>query len=264
MTAYLHGYSAEETARLVDQASVLEPWLYPSLPFRSPKRILEAGAGVGAQTALLEKYYPEAEICAVEIDALNYQALEQWAKLRGVEAVHGDILKLGAELGEFDAAYICWVLEHVSEPIAFLRAIRSRLKKGAVLCITEVVNSSLVLYPKPSSFFDNYYDLYNECQRLAGGEPNAGIHLGRWLLAAGFSDIEIQPILIHCDEREPAVKARIFRYFGTLLGSAEKEMNERGLVSADAGRKIAEEMDSYAMNPEGVFTYCALRAVVRV
>ena len=93
---YLHGYSADERDRLRRQARFLEPMIHDRLPFRRRRRLLEVGAGVGAQTEILLRHFPELHITGIEIndeqivEARRFLATVPWAQGRY------EILKMNA------------------------------------------------------------------------------------------------------------------------------------------------------------------------
>src|SRR5271154_5583463 len=88
-TGYLHGYSETERERLHRQARFLEPMVHEGLPFRRRRRLLEVGAGVGAQTEILLRHFPDIHVTGVEIndaqiaEARRYLADVAWAHAGG-------------------------------------------------------------------------------------------------------------------------------------------------------------------------------------
>ena len=65
--AYVHGYDHRENIRLQDQASTLVELLHSDTSYPAGSRVLEAGCGVGAQTATLARNSPNALITSVDI-----------------------------------------------------------------------------------------------------------------------------------------------------------------------------------------------------
>jgi hypothetical protein len=53
--AYVHGYTERESARLVDQATALTDRLHHDTRYPPGATVLEAGCGVGVQTATLAR-----------------------------------------------------------------------------------------------------------------------------------------------------------------------------------------------------------------
>jgi cyclopropane fatty-acyl-phospholipid synthase-like methyltransferase len=64
---YVHGYSKKENTRLHDQASTLTELLHQDTLYPPGSKVLEAGCGVGAQTIILARNSPEANITSVDI-----------------------------------------------------------------------------------------------------------------------------------------------------------------------------------------------------
>ncbi len=125
---YVHGYSEEESNRLLDQASTLADLLhegtkYPagskalenSMNFRCPEnlrfsRILEAGCGVGAQTIRLVKSSPDAEITSIDISEDSIKQAKRLIEQNGflnVKFQKADLLNLPFEDETFDHIFIC-------------------------------------------------------------------------------------------------------------------------------------------------------------
>lgn len=67
MTEYVHGYSEREALRLSEQAETLEKLLHHDTVYPPGAKVLEAGCGIGAQTVILAKNNPDAEITSIDI-----------------------------------------------------------------------------------------------------------------------------------------------------------------------------------------------------
>ena len=71
---YVHGYSAYETARLVDQATTLTELLHSDTSYPAGSSVLEAGCGVGAQTVTLSKNSPDAHFTSIDVSQASLDA----------------------------------------------------------------------------------------------------------------------------------------------------------------------------------------------
>jgi ubiquinone/menaquinone biosynthesis C-methylase UbiE len=174
-TGYLHGYSDDERERLHRQARFLEPMVHDRLPFRRRKKLLEVGSGVGAQTEILLRHFPELKITGVEInqaqiaEARRFLATVPWADGRW-ETVHGDATRLPFGPESFDSAFLCWVLEHVGDPARVLGEVRRVLSPGSPIVCSEVLNATFFLDPySPETL--RYWTAFNEHQLSVGGDP---------------------------------------------------------------------------------------------
>ena len=68
---YVHGFTPEEHERLLRQARFVEHEVHDRLPFRRTRKLLEVGVGVGAQTEILLRHFPELTITGVDASEPN-------------------------------------------------------------------------------------------------------------------------------------------------------------------------------------------------
>src|SRR5688500_17143461 len=70
-TGYLHGFTKEEQERLYRQARFMQHMVHDRLPFRRAKRLIEVGCGVGAQTEILLRLFPDVHVTGVDRSETN-------------------------------------------------------------------------------------------------------------------------------------------------------------------------------------------------
>ena len=75
---YVHGFTEHEVRRLHHQARFLEHRVHVGLPFHRSRKLLEVGAGVGAQTEILLRHFPELHVVGVEASAPNLEAARRF------------------------------------------------------------------------------------------------------------------------------------------------------------------------------------------
>jgi len=98
--------------------------VHDRLPFRR-RRLLEVGSGVGAQTEILLRHFPDLQVTGVEIndaqitEARRFLATVPWATDR-FTILKGDATRLEFEPETFDGAFLCWILEHIGSPARVL------------------------------------------------------------------------------------------------------------------------------------------------
>ncbi|MFT7618837.1 MAG: ubiquinone/menaquinone biosynthesis C-methylase UbiE [Planctomycetota bacterium] len=262
---YLHGYSDEEKARLYRQARVLEHRVHGQLPFRRSRDIVEIGSGVGAQTEILLRHFPDLHVTCVErsqeqiVAAENHLGGMSWLQGR-FNLVEEDAMHLGFEQGRFDGAFLCWVLEHVPSPARVLSETRRILKPGSPIVCTEVINSSFFINPySPQTL--KYWLAFNDHQIDIGGDPFVGSKLGNLLQSAGFRDIETEVRTFHFDNRAPGERAEFLSFWTDLLLSGAPELLKKGRVSEETVDGMREELDLVGRAPDSVFLYSFMRAV---
>lgn len=119
---YVHGYTEREAERLSDQGETLAGLLHDDTRYPAGSRVLEAGGcGTGAQTVILARNSPDARITSVDISQISLDAASKRVKAEGITNVTfeegGDIFDLHYGPGSFDHIFLCFVLEHLAEPV---------------------------------------------------------------------------------------------------------------------------------------------------
>src|SRR5512137_1394396 len=148
--AYVHGYDLRENLRLQDQASTLVELLHSDTAYPAGSRVLEAGCGVGAQTLTLARNSPDAMITSVDISETSVAEARRnvaAAGLRNVRIEQADIFNLHYGPDAFDHIFVCFVLEHLANPIMALQVLGRPLKRGGTITVIEGDHGSAYFYP---------------------------------------------------------------------------------------------------------------------
>lgn len=260
---YIHGYLEQEQERLKEQALVIERPIYDFIDFSEVKELLEIGSGVGAQTEILLRRFPHLNITGVEYESRQIKkALENMSKLgyeeSKVKFIQQDAKNLHLDK-QYDAAFICWVLEHISEPVRVLISMKPFLKPNAKVSITEVFNSTFYTYPEKKEVMD-YWRTYNEYQVHIGGDPQVGVRLGDLLEEAGYSNIDLRSGGFHLDSRLPEEKRTVFNYWKNLMSSGAPSLLEEKLITEKQVKEMQQAMDELRDMPHSVFYYRFIQA----
>lgn len=265
---YVHGFTRAEQDRLHRQARFLEHRVHDRLPFWKCRQLLEVGCGVGAQTEILLRHFPELHVTGIDLSETNLErAAENLARAAWTEGRYAlqreDATRLSFESAAFDGAFLCWILEHVGDPLQVLSEVRRVLRPGAPIVITEVLNSSFFLDPySPNTMA--YWLAFNDHQLEIGGDPFIGAKLGNLLLAVGYRDITTKVRNIHLDNRAPGERAEFITFWHELLLSGAAGMQEAGVVSEETVEGMREELGRVAHDPNAVFFYSFVQARARV
>ncbi len=265
---YLHGFTPEEQDRLYRQAGQLEPVIHDRLPFRRCKNLLEVGCGVGAQTEILLRHFPDLHVTGVDLSPVNLAAARtnlerrKWTEDR-YELVEGSAESLPFDADVYDAAFLCWILEHVKDPMRVLSEVRRCLRPGAPIVVSEVQNASLFVDPySPQTL--TYWMAFNDYQLEIGGDPFVGAKLGNLLQAVGYSEIQTEVKTFHLDNRCPGERKEFLAFWTELLLSGAPGLQEAGRVSEDVVEGMKAELDVVACDPNAVFFYSFVQARARV
>ena len=261
---YLHGFSPTEQLRLRKQARLAEATIFRDVDLAGAARLLEVGSGVGAQTEILLRRFPELHVTCVDLNPSQLDAARArlgtmpWLEAR-YELHRADAGDLSFESRSFDAAFLCWVLEHVPSPARVLAEVRRVLSPGAPVYVTEVMNASFLLDPYSPSVW-RYWMAFNDFQIESGGDPFVGAKLGNLLLAGGFRDVTTSVKTFHLDNREPARRKQMIAFWEELLLSAADQLLAADKVDAATVEGVHREMRQVQNDPDAVFFYSFVQA----
>ncbi len=226
--------------------------------------MLEVGSGVGAQTEILLRRFPELHATCVDLNGAQVAAaranLGRLPWLEGRYEIHqADASDLPFDARAFDAAFLCWVLEHVPSPARVLSEVRRVLAPGSVVYVTEVMNASFLLDPYSPNVW-RYWMAFNDFQIDSGGDPFVGAKLGNLLLAGGYRDVATEIKTFHFDNREPARRKAMIAFWEELLLSAADQLLAAGKVDAATVQGVHAEMRQVQNDPDAVFFYSFVQA----
>ncbi len=202
---YVHGYDLRENIRLQDQASTLVELLHSDTIYPAGSKILEAGCGVGAQTITLAKNSPEAQITSVDISdnsVITARMNTQAAGITNVKFRQGDIFHLPFDPNSFDHIFVCFVLEHLPDPVKALNILKNYLKIGGTITVIEGDHGSTYFFPDGESAH-KAIACQVELQKRSGGNANIGREIYPLLKLAGFGSIHVSPRMVYVDASRP-------------------------------------------------------------
>lgn len=265
---YLHGFSAIEQERLRKQATFWEHLIYQNVNFSGVKNLLEVGSGVGAQSEILLRRFPQLELTCVELSKAQIEAAKQtlanvpWASNR-YSINEMDASNLDFESNTFDGAFLCWVLEHVPDPARVLAEVRRVLRPGARVVVNEVMNHTFFLEPYSPNVW-KYWMAFNDFQFENAGDPFIGAKLGNLLTQVGYRSVKTQMIDVHLDNRMPEKRKQFIEFWSELLLSAKDQLLSAGSVDEETVEKASKELSLVRRDPNAVFMYSFMQAKATV
>ncbi|HOT93765.1 MAG TPA: methyltransferase domain-containing protein [Methanoregulaceae archaeon] len=254
---YVHGYSAAEERRLLDQADALATLLHRETRFPPGSLVLEAGCGTGAQTALVAAASPGARLVSVDRSDRSLRAAR--ARLPGADLLRGDIDALPFRDGSFDHVFVCFVLEHLSDPEGALDRLRRLLRPGGTCTVIEGDHGSCFYHPETPEAREAWRALVRT-QAALGGDALIGRRLYPLLAGAGFREVSVSPRMVYADESRPGVQEGfVQRTIVPMVDGARERAVRLGLVDpATFDRGVADLRR--AGGPGGTFCYTFFRA----
>jgi SAM-dependent methyltransferase len=261
--AYVHGYDPRENRRLQDQASTLVELLHFDTTYPEGSSVLEAGCGVGAQTVTLASNSPGALITSVDVSEASVDEARKAVQAAGINNVtvqQADIFHLPFPPGSFDHVFVCFVLEHLAQPVQALRAMKHVLKPGGTITVIEGDHGSTYFYPD-SEYARKAVRCQVELQARAGGNALIGRALFPLLKEAGFDEVNVSPRMVYVDYSKPnLIEGFTKQTFTAMIEGIRKPALATGLMSAvDFDKGIA---DLYrTTETDGVFCYTFFKAI---
>ena len=205
MESYVHGYSDREAFRLQDQASTLAELLHHDTCYPAGARVLEAGCGIGAQTVILARSSPAAEIVSIDVSEDSIGAARGAVEKAGISNVSfriADIFDLPFEGESFDHVFVCFVLEHLPNPLEALLKLKRAIKPGGSITVVEGDHGSFYCHPRSRESSLAVQCLIDIQERL-GGNSLIGRQLYPLLKEAGFHSIAVSPRMVYVDSSKP-------------------------------------------------------------
>ena len=259
----MHGYSKRESERLVDQADTLAGILHHDTQFPAGSKVLEAGCGVGAQTIMLAKNSPDAKITSIDISEESLNQARDLIEKEGftnVKFQKADIMDLPFEKESFDHIFVCFVLEHLLNPVEALLELKKYLKTGGTITVIEGDHGSCYFHPESKEAVKAWQCLIKAQQDL-GGDPMVGRRLYPLLDAASFADIVVTPRVVYVDNSKPhLVDGFIKKTIIAMVEGVKDQAIKSGLINHGEWEKGIDDLYKSA-EEDGTFFYNFFKAV---
>jgi ubiquinone/menaquinone biosynthesis C-methylase UbiE len=266
MNKYVHGYSARESQRLYDQSSIIEELLHGDTHYTHGSLVLEAGCGVGAQTRILVRRSPDIQITALDFSRQSLREAHKSAKdnqFTNVQLLQANILDLPFGEAVFDHVFICFVLEHLVEPVKALTNIKSVLKKGGSITVIEGDHNSFLWHPETPESRQVWQSMIS-AQANLGHDPLIGRQLYPLLAEAGFRDIQVTPRAIYADEASAAARSSgLNKILIPMIESAKQQALDLKLVDRETWDKGIGQFRRVAEEANGTCFYTWFKGVGR-
>ena len=263
--AYVHGYDRRASERLQDQAGTLVDLLHSDTAYPPGSRVLEAGCGVGAQTITLARNSPDARFISVDVSVDSIAEAKTKAAAAGlanVEFLQADIFGLPFGPGSFHHVFVCFVLEHLSQPVQALIALKELLRPGGSITVIEGDHGSAYFYPD-SLEAREAIQCQVALQQAAGGNALIGRQLYPLLVSAGFDEIRVSPRMVYVDSSRPdLVDGFTKKTFTAMVAGVRESAIGTGIVEPevfDAGIRALYR----TAEGDGVFCYTFFKGVGR-
>lgn len=264
MTKYVHGYTTREFERLEDQAGILEAILHDGTEYGEGEYVLEAGCGVGAQTVALCRRSPEARFVSIDLSEESLeQAKERMARsgCTNVEFQRASIKDLPFSDNSFNHVFVCFVLEHLDDPVAALKELKRVLRPGGSLTVIEGDHGSCFWHPETEESLITWNTMIQVQQRL-GHDPNIGRTLYPLLSRAGFDVSWVEPRYVYADAgKKEMLDGMVNKIIVPMTQTARASALSSGLTDAGTWRQGIMDLEASGCPSEGTFFYTWFKAL---
>lgn len=259
---YVHGYSAREAERLLDQAQTLTELLHHDTAYPAGSRVLEAGCGIGAQTVTLAQHSPGAQITSIDVSESSLGQARARVGEAGIDNVtfrQADIYALPFADASFDHILICLVLEHLPDPVGALACLCRVLRPGGTITVIEGDHGSCYFHPETPAARAAWQCLI-EVQAGIKGDHLIGRRLYPLLDGAGFSAITVSPRMVYVDKSRPAlVDGFIRKTIIAMVEGVKEQAIAQGMIDEETWEQGITDLHLTAA-PGGTFRYTFFKA----
>jgi ubiquinone/menaquinone biosynthesis C-methylase UbiE len=261
--AYVHGYNPNEISRLTDQANTLVELLHSDTFYPAGNRVLEAGCGVGAQTITLAPNSPDAVFTSIDISQDSVDEAKRRCDSLGIKNVtfrQADIFNLAFGPESFDHIFVCFVLEHLKNPVDALYILKELIRPGGTITVIEGDHGSAYFHPD-SEYAHKAIACQVELQKRSGGNAMIGRELYPLLNKARFNDIRVSPRMVYVDSSKPElVEGFTKKTFTAMIEGVREKALTTGLIKASDFDCGIGDLYKTA-GKDGVFCYTFFKAV---
>lgn len=251
-TNYIHGTKPEEQKRLSLLNRILNEKSLKEMNLGGGEKILDVGSGLGQFSRLMARAVGgKGSVVGIERDAEQLNEARRQASEDGeenlVEFRQGDALRFPLaenEWGTFDVAHTRFVLEHIPNPLAVVKAMVKSVRLGGRIILEDDNHDSMRLYPE-SKEFDILWKAYYQTYEILGNDPLVGNKLVSLLYKAGAKPARNTWIFFGSCAGEANFKFYVENLLGVIEGAKELIVGANLLdeKNYDAGIKAINEWE---------------------
>jgi SAM-dependent methyltransferase len=239
--------------------------LHAGTTYPAGSTVLEAGCGVGAQTVILARNSPQTLITSVDISEESLAAAQSRVFALGQRNVtfqRADILDLPFAVEDFDHVFVCFLLEHLRDPVEALRRLRRVLKPGGTITAIEGDHGSTYFHPD-SAAAHRVIQCLVDIQAGAGGNALIGRQLYPLLAHAGFAEVRVSPRMVYVDGSKPhLIEGFTKNTFIAMVEGVRTQALCRGLIDLTTWDQGIMDLRG-AADKDGVFCYTFFKGIGR-
>jgi len=261
---YVHGYSSRESERLNDQSIILETLLHKGTNYQKNEIVLESGCGIGAQTKILAKRNPESKFFSVDIANQSLDQAKIMLQNEGISNVtiqKESVMELTFEDETFDHIFVCFVLEHLDEPVKALLELKRVLKQKGSITLIEGDHGSCFWSPETKESREAWQALI-KAQSDLGHDSLIGRRLYPLLKEADFKIEDVSPRYVYADYLNPdLLNGVVNKIIVPMVKSSEQQILNDLILDEATWKKGIKELSNVGIDTTGTFFYTWFKAL---
>ncbi len=263
---YLHGTDPAEQRRLSTLNRLLNHRSLECLALRGGERILDLGCGLAQLSrAMARAAGPQGTVIGIErSDEQLTEAHRQVAEAGDeglVELRRGGAPQLPLaddEWGSFDLVHARFLLEHVADPEAVVRAMVRAALPGGRIVLEDDDHELLRLWPEAPDV-EPLWNAYTRAYSESGRDPFVGRRLVAMLHEAGARPARNHWNFFGGCAGSPEFGALCDNFVGILVGARQAIVTQGGLDEARFDAGVAA-LEAWGRRPEAALWYCTFWA----
>ncbi|MFL5312461.1 MAG: methyltransferase domain-containing protein [Myxococcales bacterium] len=258
---YIHGTAPEEQARLSQLNQLLNDSALRELRLRGGERIVDFGSGLAQLTRAMAR---QAGVRAVGLERSAEQIAEAMRQASAAGEEHllelreSDVLGAQLEAGAYDLAHARFVLEHVHDPLAVVKAMARAVRPGGRIVLQDDDHDVLRLWPEPPGLGPLWQAYMRTYDRL-GNDPVVGRRLAALLHDAGARPVRCTWLFFGACAGDPAFPAFV-ENLHFILATARDTIVQAGLLGAAEADEALVQIRRFGARPDAAFWYAVAYA----
>lgn len=211
---------------------------------------LDVGCGGGDVTRLLADLLPKVQVLGIDMDEQKIEIAQSEAGDHKRIAFRKQAVENLSDFRDFDLTYSRFLLTHLSDPAAAVRAMVSATHPGGIVA-AEDIDGGYFCYP-PNDAFTTFVELYARTARANGGDDLIGRRLPELFEQSGLKDLSIsvrQPV-----GWEAKADADIRAIPALTMEIIAESVDTLGLASHSECAEITKELWAFANDPATVIS----------
>jgi SAM-dependent methyltransferase len=258
---YIHGTAPEEQARLSQLNGLLNGAALRELRLRGGERIVDFGCGLAQLTRAMAR---RAGVRAVGLERSADQIGEALRQARAegedqlLELREADVLFAEVEAGAYDLAHARFVLEHVPDPLAVVKAMVRAVRPGGRIVLQDDDHDVLRLWPEPPGL-RQLWEAYMRTYDRLGNDPIVGRRLVSLLHDAGAKPVRCTWLFFGACAGEKTFPAFV-ENLHSILAAARDTIVRAGLLGGAEVDEALGHIRAVGQRPDAAFWYAVAYA----